>query len=376
VPDQRHWDAVVGTPTIDTAIKRSGAASLRLNPAGASQNAQKILAQNVVPGRIYVYFASLPTGQSSLFRHVNANGNLNIDCDETGALTAIVGAGTRSATIATLTTGVQYRIDWLADSSANPATLKVMVDGGSEVEATNAQASVNITQFRPGTASADTYDARVDDLILGDSAGDYPFGEGSVQPLSPNVDGTHSFIAGDFGFDAAGGDVDIGATDVWGYVIPPLDDIVDFIRQKAINANGYVEVGFGAAPFGWDAQAVAVVAAFHAAGTAADTCGLVLNDGGSLRQCLDDAGDNLMDVSQTTVVFAEDVVAVPPSGGTWTEAKLNALKVRWGYSTDVTDAPYWDGVVLEVAYGAAPPSTYSPKLLHQSFTSISRAAGW
>src|SRR3989304_1412819 len=79
VPDQRHWDAVVGTPTIDTAIKRSGAASLRLNPAGASQNAQKILAQNVVPGRIYVYFASLPTGQSSLFRHVNANGNLNID---------------------------------------------------------------------------------------------------------------------------------------------------------------------------------------------------------------------------------------------------------------------------------------------------------
>ena len=79
-------------------------------------------------------------------------------------------------------------------------------------------------------------------------------------------------------------------------------------------------------------------------------------DGATDAVVTDDAGDDLSDFSNTTVTFDSKVYTTAPSGGAWTQTKLDALKARMGYSTDVVGIPYWDGVMLEVAYGDEPPA--------------------
>ena len=177
---------------------------------------------------------------------------------------------------------------------------------------------------------------------------------GVVEGIHPNEDGTHSFTAGDFRYNAAGSNILTSATDVNTYVDDAaLTDVSDFIAQRVIRSTGYVEVGFGTAPFSHAAQAVAIVSSWHASATGANTVGLKMNDGGSLQDMLDEAGDGLADYSQTSVVFSEKILTAPPSGGTWTKAKLDAVLLRMGYATDVIGEPFWDGVMLEVAYAPA-----------------------
>ena len=53
-------------------------------------------------------------------------------------------------------------------------------------------------------------------------------------------------------------------------------------------------------------------------------------------------------MSVTTLSYEHKIV-LDPSGG-WTEAHVNALKGRVGYSTNVTTYPHWQSLLLEVAY--------------------------
>ena len=354
-PDERHWDTSATGAAISTATVRSGTAALRLNPAGANMNIQKTIARTVVAGRFYIRIASMPTTVGPVLRLIDANGNLNINVDTDGTIKTQVGVGADSSNAATLTTNTWYRLDWLADSSSGTASMKLRVDGGAEVTATNAQVSANMTSVMVGQASSETYDIFYDDMILGTVAGDYPFGAGTVERMKPTRDGTHSFTANDFRYNAAGANIATSATDVNTYVDDDdLTSISDFIAQRVVRSTGYVEVGFGTAPFAHDALAVAVVSSWHASTTGANTVGLKMNDGGTLKNMLDEAGDGLADYSQTSVVFSEKILTAPPSGGTWTKAKLDAVLLRMGYATDVVGEPFWDGAMLEVAYAPAP----------------------
>ena len=266
------------------------------------------------------------------------------------------------ANIATLVTGTWYRIDWVADASGGTATMKVSIDGANEQTASQAQVSANFTAARFGsTGTTVTVDMYFDDLIMGNALVDYPFGAGTVERMKPTRDGTHSFTAGDFRYNAAGANIATSATDVWTYVDDDsMEDITDFIAQRVIRTTGYVEVGFGTAPFTHDAQAVAVVSNWHASTTGANTVGLKMNDGGTLLALTDDAGDDLSDFSNTTATQHEAIVVTPPSGGTWTKAKIDALLIRMGYAGDVIGEPFWDGVMLEVAYAPAPAGGDDP----------------
>ena len=59
------------------------------------------------------------------------------------------------------------------------------------------------------------------------------------------------------------------------------------------------------------------------------------------------------DLSGTAQAYRGAMVT-PPAGG-WTKAAVNALTGRVGYATNVASAPYWDGLILEVAAGPALP---------------------
>ena len=52
-------------------------------------------------------------------------------------------------------------------------------------------------------------------------------------------------------------------------------------------------------------------------------------------------------MSQTALQYKSAVVK--PAGLSWTQAAVNGLLARVGYSTDSTPNPYWDAIVLEAA---------------------------
>lgn len=370
-PNEDHWDSVTGSPTISTTTVRTGAAALRCNATGAATSLDRNIARRVVAGRVYFRIATLPGSVAAFIRMPNANGNVDVECDSAGVITAKVGSGSRSSSAGTVSTGVWYRLDFLAETNTGTASLKIRLDGGTEQQSTNAQTAADMTAIQNGWKGATTADIFFDDGLWGDATSDYPFGEGTVEPFRPSADGTHSFTAGDFGYNTAGANVATSATDVWSFVDDAdMTSTADLIRQKVIRSTGYVEVAFGAAPHSWDAVAMAVVSSWHAAGTGADTIGMKLNDGGTLKNITDEAGDGLSDVSNTTIAINEKIVQNRPSTGTaWTAAAIAAIKIRVGYSTDVNAIPYWDGVLLEIAYGPSPGGTLFTRTMSDALTS-------
>lgn len=364
-PDELHWDGAGVNVSISTTTVRSGTAALRSNPTAAAGQLNKSLPAGIrtLAGRTYLRAAALPGAGTNpiIYNGDNVSGNFRIRLADTGQVQIQVSAGTTVDVGTPISTGTWYRIDFLMDSSGATASLKATVDGGTEATATNVQAAADITVYREGVFTSATCDLFFDDTILGDASSDYPFGAGTVERMKPTRDGAHSFTAGDFAYDTAGANVATSATDVWTHVADDaLTSTADLIRQIVIRSTGYVQVGFGVPPLAWDAQAVNVVSSWHAAGTGADTMGMKLNDGGTLKNITDEAGDGLSDVSQTTIMIIEKILTTAPSSGAWTSTKLGAVLIRAGYSGDVVAIPYWDGVMLEVAYGPQPAAAANP----------------
>ena len=368
-PAEPHWNSYTGTPSVSTTTFRTGLAAARLNPAGATKYFGKAVNRKVVAARVYLRFATFPVGVTTpIISFVNASGTAFVRAQSTGQLYLDVGAGSDQTFGSPLSLDTWYQLDLLADSTGSDTILKGRLDGGSEVTAQVTQASVNFTDFRIGATAAVTFDMFCDDLVLGTATGDYPIGAGTVEGLHPDADGTHSFTAGDFGYDAAGANVGLSDTNVYTYVDDPaLSTITDFIRQKVVRTTGYVEVQFPDPVSTADPQIVNVVLSMHSSGTTANTVGWKLNDGGTILGINDAAGDFLSDISNTARADISKGFATKPSSGAWTLSAIQGLRVRYGYAGSVGSFPYWDGVVLEVAFPeGASTQDIAPALINQA----------
>jgi hypothetical protein len=364
VPVETHWQSFVNAPTISTTTVRSGTASGRINPSATTQYWSRTIAQTVVSCRIYLNVATFPTTTQSILAFVNASGTAFVRLGNAGQLYLDMGAASDVAVGSPISTGTWHYLDLLADASTGTAVLKGKLDGGTEAQGSVAQASANFTAARFGPQAATSFDLFFDDLVMGNAAADYPIGPGEVERLLPSADGTHSFTAADFGYDAAGGDVATSATDVYA----KLDDsdamsIADFIRQKVVRSTGYVEVQFADPISGQAPQIVAAVLSMHSSATTANTVGWKWNDNGTIAAISDAAGDGLSDISNTAVAHIYKALTTKPSGGAWTLSAIQGIRVRGGYSTSVASLPYWDGVILEVAFPEAAGVTHDGELL-------------
>lgn len=366
-PAEVHWNTFNNAPAISTTIKRTGAASGRVNPAATTRYWGRALATGTrtVAGRIYFRVEAMPAGTLSILGLVNASGSVNLRLNgTTGQLLWDIGAGSDTNFDSPITTGTWYRVDFLADSTGANTTVLAKLDGGTEASYSFAQAAADFTDVRVGlTAASSSTDIYYDDIVIGDATGDYPFGAGTVEGLVPTADGTHSFTAGDFAYDTAGGNVAVGATDVFG----KLDEgdmtvTTDLIRQAVVRSTGYVEVGGWSPVSGADPQGVVVVLSMHSSTTGANTAGWKANDGGTIVAINNAGGTGLTDISNTTISQISRTFAARPAGGAWTLSALTNLKIRFGYSTDVVGIPYWDAVMLEVAFPDAGGTTHAGAL--------------
>ncbi len=335
----RYWDALSGTMAEDTTTKNNGLRSYKFGTASG------YIGKNIPAGNrafilsIYVY----PTTGTipNKFIQINSSANAVIDI-ASGNWRAAVGANQVSGPAVTL--NAWTRIDLYYNTSTTTGTLKWQVNGSAQTDVTNTITAADITVFYFGKMTSTGTDYwYVDDVVASLNSADYPLGAHKVVGLPPNVDGTHSFASGDFKYNNTT-NIDPAATDVNTYLDNvPLTDILDYISQNVAGTK-YVEIGFANPSDSIDAWGVEVAVSFHASGTGANDLYLKVNDGGTINDTM--GGD----VSNTTITYGSKQLATAPSGGAWTQAKLNAVKARIGYSTDVNAVPFIDAVMIEVAY--------------------------
>lgn len=377
IPNDRIWHAEAtagGTPAINTTEAKNGVACLEI-PTGsgaASYKGRNIAGTPTIGvGSFYIKFkGGLPSADCRLFHFQPAAGSFGFLMFRTADSKLYASFGTSDGSTGfSVSADTWYLVDIKVNVGANPRTCDVTINGTGLGQASTGVATSTLSSWKIGRntdTSTATGNILYDDIVISATSGDYPMGEHSVKVIRPDSDGTHSFTAGDFGYDDAGGDVATSATDVWTKLDDTSIDTIsttDSIRQKVVRATGYVEINLEAAPQSEDAWGLTVQSVYDALGTTAPTtpqCLLKLNDGGTLADCYTGT-----DFSNTAETYNSATFATAPSTGAWTQSKINALKLRWGYSADATPNILIHGVMVEIAY---PPVTVTPEAFGPYYT--------
>ena len=341
-------DAVSGTLSIQSTTKRSGSYALKINPSAAAGYWRKTIASSsVIVCRFYINYTTFPSSNIALVRFGLASGGpWYIYIDSSKVLHAYY-SGAANVTGATLSnTGQWYRIEVKLDVSGATHKFDWRVDGTDQSQATQAASATTCNSIGHGDSATGTYEAYFDDLAVSATSGDYPIGVGAVEGLVPTSDGTHN--AGTNVMEDASGN-DINGSSVYAYAQVdevPMSESTTYVKQSATGTSNYVEVNF-ADTSNSTIQGVTAILAYKSAGTSA-------NEGATT--IIGDTTDTLYgdpttraDYSESSV-FYKSIIVTPPGGG-WTQAKVNALKSRMGYSNDVSPVPYWCNLMIEVAYG-------------------------
>jgi hypothetical protein len=293
-----HWDTGSAVETSTTTV-RSGARALRIQITANQKDVTGLVGTSGTTKvwRVYIRFATLPDADTLLayydYGGTNAGVGFRVSDSTLCAGTAVSGVESFGTNGVAVTTGVWYRADIKSVGSVVTGTVDVQVDGSACTQATAAFVSANSTFPKFGTSGSNvTMDAFYDDVLLSETAGDYPLGAGFVNHFVPTADGTHN-VAGAADFDRTDGtDITNATTTAWQLVDDvPLESIAgaptDYISMTAPpNTTDYVELVFGPAsgistPTAGP-RAVEVIADIAQAGTGTGNVLLSLNDNGTL----------------------------------------------------------------------------------------------
>jgi hypothetical protein len=305
-------------------------------------------ASNVWVSRCYVRFATLPSANFAILGTKSTTaqvGGAVFKQSDSKIYAGDVVTPNFGASGVSVTTGVWYRIDVKVDTSANPWTIDVQVDGVACGQATRALAATTYNGIILGTDISVTCDMFFDDISASNTAGDYPLGAAYINHFIPTADGTHN-VAGAADFRRGNTTTDITNSTTDAYLLVddvPLDDTTpdtdDHIRIVAPpNVTDYVECIYGPAP-GINTPTVApitveVIAEFFAAGTGISDEILKLNDNGTV----DNVYNGTQVAGTTTGIYKRKHYATAPTGGAWTvvsgNGNFNNIRFRYGFATD------------------------------------------
>jgi hypothetical protein len=359
--DDRHWHSEGGTPAVSqTTLARNGRRAWLFAPVNdVSYRGRSVSAtQRVFRG--YLYFDALPSSDCELVRFLVASGGFSPELRFRKATNDIVGGVSTALTTAVpVVAGVWYRIEMLADVSANPRTLKLrtaLADAASTDRGTAsfATAANTITEVQRGASCGTSTTARVvwDDMREGGLASAYPFGAGTIVGLQPTGDGTHSYNdVGDFR-DEQAIFFPVGTTLTWTRLVGLLSTAIQsYLLRAAAAVTEYVEWVTSGMPATTSISGVEVVTVHRQldATTSQQTLKLIGGGGASADVFV------AKDFSETVAVVNSKHFVQDPSAVAWTTALVNAFKARWPFSA--TGTPGIAGLIYEVdcVLSAAPP---------------------
>lgn len=338
--------------TIQATYKRTGGYALRCNPSSALCNANKTTSGSpaVMVGSLYVMWHAWPSVQLEFFTLVPSSGNgswfyLN---NTTHKISAQVYGGTAQTYNTALSLDTWYRLDFRLTVSGNPHTIDWAVDGNAQTQATYGQAGATISSWVYGNYNTSgSVDVIYDDVVLSYTTGDYPIGAHAVIGLSPNAAGTSNPTPSVTNIQ------DNSSTTVNDSTNPanveldevPFGTTTDFIKQIGGTSSIYAAVGFADTAQTSILGVMAYEAYHSASGSPANSASARVYDGTT------ETAIYTGDMSESSV-FYKSVIMPNPSGG-WTMALVNGIQGRVGFATDYAPVPYWDTLMLEVAYSTA-----------------------
>ncbi len=194
-----EWNTTTGSPTINTSIKRSGAASLRVNPTAATAFIRhKVMATGAgtLFFRGYIYIASAPAGGTtimSILASTSAGGSMVLLNDRT--LILINGAGTQiGSASAAIPLNEWHYIELSFIASAGTHTVTGKLDGTQFASGAGSAVTL-IDSVWIGCIDTDTADLYFDDLAVNDTTGSaqtgFP-GPGSIVHMKPDGAGDNA----------------------------------------------------------------------------------------------------------------------------------------------------------------------------------------
>ena len=186
-----EWDTATGSPTISTAVKRSGGASLRTNPTATTaflKHQYRTSAAGVIFARFYLNIASAPSSGSTRICVLQDNSLSMPSIRLTSARRlqlwdedTVVQKGSDSSVLSTST---WYRIEL----SYNAGTIDAYLDGTQFATGTM-YAGAWINSISLGCVTSTTADLYFDDLAINDNVGTVQNslpGAGSIVHVKPD----------------------------------------------------------------------------------------------------------------------------------------------------------------------------------------------
>ncbi len=349
------------TISVQGTIKRTGDYAIRFNKAAAGNCyvAKAVTTPNLVVGSLYVYFTTFPATNNDdiCFCNVTAGATLGLKIN---TLTKKIyarfwGVADGNTADLALSAGVWYRIDYKFDVSTGSSKIDFQVDGTAATQSTYTQAATTFTNVGIGSTNTNTSDWYVDDEVYSITSNDYPIGTHVIAGLRPSGDGTHNNAA-NIMEDSAGNDID-GITYVAASYLdekPWIDGANDYVRQTGNGTGNYCEILFADMPSASSVLGATALLQYYSASATANTGGCIIIDEDATNTTLWGAPGALADYSESSRFYKS--VQLPTPAGGWDEAAVNALKCRFGYSDDANPDPYWQAIIVEVAYvaGTAP----------------------
>lgn len=345
-----------GTDGPDSTVKRNGSYSMRLQATGGQDFRSRAgalwTAKPAAVLRFALRLASLPTAdvaELAKLPSTGTNSNLRLGYKQsTNKLTLSFGTSTAvtSATLVeastTVTAGQWYAIEIKVDLSANPNTASWRIDNVAQTSTSTAQAANNVNGLYLGTnwagTPADTFTANYDDVLLSQTAADYPIGDGKILPLLPNASGTHNNPSSVLQDETS---VAIGAT-TWNKLDDvPLDGLTDYVKQTATNTSAYGEFGFQD-PTDTCIRAVRGYMTYDPQNTTSANAGKTSVFDGTTESVIYNGAMQAASTPGRT-----EAAMVTGAASPWTQSAVNGLVARIGYSSDAAPTPRWTALMLE-----------------------------
>lgn len=345
--------------TSPAAAIHSGTRALQISQTATTRTTGwNFTATNEIILRFYVYLPStLPSASVMLMHNVVSTGKAwNFRYNQTTGKFQMIWGGTTGAQDSTMTVAPDtlYRVECKVVVNAATRTCDWRIaegDGAAVVQTQSASTETAGTTsgLRLGGSGTQTMTAIYDDVFLSVTAADYPIGVGSTEFRTTTADGTHN-PGVNIIEDQAG--ADIGVVTAWDLLDDdPLSGTADYVRQFANEATKYAEVLFA------DTTRTNILGVIGEVNVASSSAGFSCNAAMVIiRQDATEVG--VLGTSSAPAAFTSSgpfykrAIITPPGGG-WTQAEVNALKGRCGFSTDTNPIPRLHAFALEVAYGPA-----------------------
>ncbi len=333
----------------ESTVVRTGGYSFRATLSGTAKQGGRLFATpgpNLV-ARFGVSFSALPTSDvSELAGAYMANGGaLRLKyVAATQKLALAFANGATAAAHTSIQAGSWYLVEIGAGTGATSYTADWRIDGATQPQATATGTVTTIDKFMWGSSFAETYTAYYDDLIVSQTAADFPIGNGKVLALRPNAMAATSGATNFSNQDGTAIDADSYsrlADPPYSYYDPAQNvNVYPSIKQTTVSTSSYVGIAFQDTTETCIRAVAAYVGISYAGSATASHGKTVVLDGATERTVWN--GDHL---ASSTPDMKSLVVA--PASSPWTQGALNGLVARIGYSSDVRPTPEWHSLMLE-----------------------------